>query len=345
MKRFPKVVSSFIFGVSVVGCGGGGGGSTTQPTSQVVVQPVVTVQSSSISSIVTAVQPNTYAALSEEAFAFDLLNAERSRCGFGTLKANTQLNAAAKAHADYQLINNLDSHFEDASLYPNGFTGADPNARVLFQGYTNADRVGDLYSRRINSSTKVGHGLRGVRNLLAAPYHLSSVVSLYRDVGISVRSNTDVASSNPAVVFQTNLAYKNAEGPQLQAGDEVITYPCEGSSGLNRQMAAETPNPVPGRNLATSPLGPSIYVQLREGNVLTITRATMTQKSSGAVILLRTPVTSTNDVHGIYKSHQGMLTADAPVAVNSEFNVLIEGTNNGVAFTPKSFMFTTGSGG
>ena len=202
MKRFPKVVSSFIFGVSVVGCGGGGGGSTTQPTSQVVVQPVVTVQSSSISSIVTAVQPNTYAALSEEAFAFDLLNAERSRCGFGTLKANNQLNAAAKAHADYQLINNLNSHFENASLYPNGFTGADPNARVLLQGYTDAGLVGDEITRLNGISSKTGWGSRGLRYLLAAPYHLSGLVSLYRDVGISVRSNTDVASSNPAVVFQ-----------------------------------------------------------------------------------------------------------------------------------------------
>ena len=341
MKRFPKVVSSFIFGVSVVACGGGGG-STTQPTSQVVVQPVVTVQ---LSSIVTAVQTNTYTALSEEAFAFDLLNAERSRCGFGTLKANSQLNAAAKAHADYQLINNLDSHFEDASLYPNGFTGVNSAARVLFQGYTEAGSVADEYAYAQGLTSKTGVGAKGIRGLLAAPYHLVGMTGGFRDVGIAVRSSTDVAASNPAVFLHTNLAFKTSEGAQLQAGDEVKTYPCDGSTGLDRRLTSEAPNPVPGRNLATSPLGPSIYVQLREGNVLTITRATMTQKSSGAVILLRTPVTSTNDVHGIYKSHQGMLTADAPVAVNSEFNVLIEGTNNGVAFTPKSFMFTTGSGG
>jgi hypothetical protein len=349
MKRFFTFAATVVFGIVGVGCGGGGGGSdpapvaVAQPAGQaVVVQPVLVLAPSTI---VTVAATNSYPALSEESLAFELLNAERGRCGFGTVFANTQLNGAAKAHADYQLINNLDSHSENASLYPNGFTGVDGAARVLFQGYTGAGAVADEYTFAPGVTSKTGIGTNGIRALLAAPYHLSGVMSGYRDVGIAIRSSTDVSATNPAVFAHINAAYKIAAGPQLQAGDEVKTYPCDGSTGLNRRLASEVPNPVPGRNLATNPLGPSIYVQLREGNALTITRATMTQKSNGAVVVLRSPVISTNDTNAVYKGHQGVVTADAPVATNSDFIVTIEGTNNGTAFPAKSFTFTTGVGG
>ena len=133
------------------------------------------------------------------------------------------------------------------------------------------------------------------------------------------------------------------------ASADINTYPCAGSTGVNRKMSAEAPNPVPGRDLIASSLGLSVYIQVRDGNVLTITSASMTQVSTGLPVTLRAPVISANDPYapcstGCFKANQAYIVADAPMQINSAFQVNIAGTNNGTAFT-RSFTFTAGSGG
>lgn len=87
-------------------CGGGGGGDTTStaaptPTGDNTPAPVVPVMPVAPppdpvvnASIVTSVPVPTYAAASEELAAFNLLNAERERCGFGLMAQNTALDMA-----------------------------------------------------------------------------------------------------------------------------------------------------------------------------------------------------------------------------------------------------------
>lgn len=297
-----------------------------------------------VSTIVTTVAAPTYAVASEELSAYSLLNAQRTSCGFGSLAQNSMLDAAALAHNDYQLRNNVSSHYESATLFPLGFTGVTPTDRVLAQGYTNAGDVGDEYSINRGRSIKTGEGADAIRGLLNAPYHLMGLMTGFREVGISVRSNTDVGTTNANVYTHLNLAYKAAAGQQLIASGEVKTYPCEGSVGLNRQLQNETPNPVPGRNLATTPLGTAIYVQVRDGDVLTLTSASLTQISTGLPVVLRTPMNAANDPNEILKGHQAFILADSPMAANASFQAIINGTNNGVAFS-RTFTFTTGSGG
>jgi hypothetical protein len=90
-------------------------------------------------------------------------------------------------------------------------------------------------------------------------------------------------------------------------------------------------------------LGGSVFVQLRYGNTLAITSATMTQVSNGATVILRTPVTSANSGNA-FLSHQGYVAADAPLLANTAYQVTINGSNNGTAFS-RTFTFTTGTGG
>ena len=104
---------------SIAACGGGGGGSTGGVAAPAA--PVVQVTAQLVTSVPT---PN-YGAASEELIAFNYLNAERARCGFGKLAQSVPLDKAAKAHADYQLINTFLGHFENAAQYPNGFTGVE----------------------------------------------------------------------------------------------------------------------------------------------------------------------------------------------------------------------------
>ena len=348
--------------VLLAACGGGGGGGDSGTSAaqaaaaQVAADAAAATTAAAAASaaaaaaaIVAAAPPSSYAAGSEELAAFNLLNFERGRCGFGQLTQNTPLDAAAKAHADYQVLNNVLTHVENRTTTPRGFTGINPIDRVLAQGYTGVGGVTDEIVGLYGTTTKTGAGASGVRGLLSAPYHLRGLVGGYRDVGLSVRSSTDLGTNTPTVILQLNAAYKAATGPQLPGSGDVNTYPCEGTTGVNRQLANESPNPIPGRDLAVNPLGAVVYVGLREGNVLRINNVAMTQVSNGRSITLRAPITSANDpyspcLEGCFKPHQAYVAADAPLQANSAFQVIINGTNNGAAFS-RSFTFNTGSGG
>lgn len=292
--------------------------------------------------------PQPYLAGSEELAAYTLLNAERGRCGFGLLTANSQLDAAARSHADYQLINNRNSHTEDPRVLE-GFTGVEPESRVRFQGYTGAGGVTDEYAFYTSSSpirSVRGLGESGVRALLNAPYHLNGLMSGYRDVGFAVRSTADVGRGANGAFVQINAAYKANVGPQQLGATDVRTYPCEGASGIGRMLSNESPNPVPGRDLSANPLGSSVYIAVREGNTLAITNASIKDALTGQSAILRVPVTATNDPYGpclsgCFKSHQGYIVADTPLQPGTAYTVSISGTNNGAAFN-RTFTFTTG---
>lgn len=288
-----------------------------------------------------------YAAGSEDLAAFTLLNAEREHCGFGKLAQNAQLDAAARAHADYQVINSVISHLEVAGKP--GFTGASPTDRIAAAGYADAGANADEIAGFIGTSQKAGLGEPALRNLLNAPYHLQGLMSGFRDVGLSVRSSADTGAGSATVLLQINAAYQRSVGPQLFAGTEVHTYPCEGTSGVNFKLANEEPNPVLGRDLSTTPLGSSVYVAGRVGNVIGISSASMIQISTGQPVTLRAPVTAANDPHGpcaagCFQSHQAYVAADAPLQPNTAYQVTINGTNNRVQFS-RTFRFSTGTGG
>ncbi len=325
-------------------CGGGGGGDSASSSAASTAADAAAVSAAAASGTPTP----AYVTGSEELAALNLLNAERSRCGFGQLAQQAQLDAAAKAHADYQIINNLLTHVEDRTAFPNGFSGVSALDRVIAKGYTGVGGVTDEIVGLFGTSVKTGAGASGIRGLLSAPYHLRGLVGPFRDIGISVRSNTDVGTSAPKVFLQIDAAYKSAVGPQSLAASDVNTYPCEGTTGVNRQLSNESPNPVPGRDLSVNPLGAVVYIGTREGNTLQISSASMLQVSTGSPVALRAPITAATDPYspcseGCFKSHQAYVAANAPLQANAAYQVMITGSNNGAAFS-RVFTFTTGSG-
>lgn len=331
-------------------CGGGDGASplpAVLPAQAATPAPPASPNPSTVAAVAAT---SGYLAGSEELAAYQLLNAERGRCGFGLLAASAPLNAAARAHADYQIINNLNSHLENANQFPEGFTGAEPAARVRAQGYTDLGGVTDEFAFFTSNNpvqSKRGIGELGIRALLNAPYHLNGLMSGYRDVGIAVRSNEDTGKGQRGVFVQINAAYTASAGPQQLGSSGVQTYPCEGTGGVSRQLTNETPNPVPGRDLGTAPLGSTVFIAVREGNRLAITSAAMTRTATGETVILRRPVTSENDPYGpcqtgCFGPHQAYVVPDAPLLANVAYTVMVSGTNNGRAFS-RSFTFSTGS--
>jgi uncharacterized protein YkwD len=357
------------------GCGGGGGsapvstapvtptGSVVAPSPVVtspvatvtpvaVVTPVVTTTVSLQVPIVTDVPAPTYAAGSEELAAFNLLNAERSRCGFGKLAQNAQVDLAANSHADWQLKNGAYGHFETEGtpLY----TGSTLEQRLVSAGYAASPQLfnrNEVLSASF-SPDKSGFGVVGVRGLLAAPYHLVGMMRNDLDVGIAVRSGRDVSGSPLDYTYLViDMAHKYpppvtgsvlrlyGQAPNMGS---VRTYPCDGSLGLSTMLRGENPSPTPGRNLAASPVGASVAIVLDVGRTLTFKAAAMTNAVTGAsVSLLPVDNYKVNATNYLY-ANEGFITADQPLAAFTAYKVNITGEDNGIAFT-KAFTFTTGA--
>lgn len=337
MFRTYGLIAAFLF--VLTGCGGGGGGSDGSADNGNTTPDVPQIQPSSL---VTSIQQPTYSTNSDELAAFSLLNTERDRCGLGKLAQSTTADVATAGHALWNVTNGFTSHYQAPNT--TAFTGVSPFDRLVASGYgsTGSFMANESIFSRTNSDPS-GMALTGTRLLLNAPYHALVMLDGYRDVGVKVLSSNDVpGASTPQVTVGYKFAYKYDQGAQLLAGDAVSTYPCEGTTNVSHQLTNESPNPVPGRNLAQQPLGSSIMILVRQGQTLNITSATLTNLATGAAVTLRTPSTSTTDPNNALQSHQAFVSADAPLDALTQYQASISGTNNGRPFS-RTFSFTTGS--
>ena len=347
--------------LGLAGCGGGGGGSSpaasatnytatcadnTTQTSTVSNADALGKCSAGISTIVNVPLPaaSTYAAngQTEELAAFNFLNSERSRCGFGTLRQSAALDAAGKAHADWMIANNIASHSESAGT--TGYTGVGPDARDAFAGYLNPGMVNEGFVQYSGVTNKQGYGVSGLRTLLNAPFHAAGMLLYWRDVGIAVRSTPDIA--NPlmqGVVVDFEYGYTNSSGSQLLSSSDVVTYPCQGTTGTDVRMIEETPNPFTNadgspRNLYANPIGGIVTIQVRNGNTIAINNASMINVATGETVPMFAPQAP------FFMQNSALVGADVPLLPNTAYQVTINGLNNGAAFS-RTFTFTTGTGG
>ena len=140
----------------------------------------------------------------------------------GLLAQSIQLDAADKAHINYQITNNTASHFENPMQFPTGFTGIDAVDRAKFQGYVNIGKITDEFAFT-NVIKRVNFGEFGIRSLLNAPYYMSGLMGNCCDAGLSVRANnepTPIGVSN-RTLLHANLSYKTTTGPQQIATVDV----------------------------------------------------------------------------------------------------------------------------
>ena len=333
--------------VALTACGGGSDASSTPPVSTMPVSTVplaTTTPPASTGSIVTVVTAPNYAPIQEESSAYATLNAERLRCGFGLLAQNTKLDTAARGHATWLLSNNYSGHFQiTPSLL---FTGARPENRMANAGYSSGTSFLSTESEFDAGGGKTGQGIAGVRSLLNAPYHLMGMLRGFKEVGISVMDKNDlVLTPNNRFVVNIDLATDVYQAPVTGT---VRTYPCEGSIGMARSLINETPNPVPGRDLRLNPLGTSIGVVVDTGHTLVISSASMVKATTGTSVPLLNPVVGSTDYYTLkgvqyMNNNEGFISASEPLEAGTLYRVTFSGSDNGVAFQPRTFTFTTGS--
>jgi hypothetical protein len=247
------------------------------------------------------------------------------------------------AHARWNLINNQVSHVEDGATFPNGFTGATPYARANFQGYTGIYQVGEVIATR-STLSKAQLGEFSIRGLLNAPFHLAHLMGSYTEVGFAIQSAQDVGMTVGNAQLVANLGYSSAAGRQEPASDVVQTYPCDGSTGVNFSLTGENPNPVPGRNLASDPLGVSVFIRVRSGQSLNVASASLNETDSGLSVELRGMVGGTNGVAdnilNLFNTSRGYIAANHALKPDTRYSMVIEGTNDGKPFR-KNFIFRT----
>jgi uncharacterized protein YkwD len=325
---------SILAAAILAACGGGGGDAPASPQSPTTA-PVPT-------GVVTLPTPvDTYTAGGEQKNAFNLLNQERKNCGFGALTQNIQLDQSASAHAKFLVENSLNYGHNEAAGLP-FFTGLSETERAAAAGYTGP--VGAVLATA-SGPTPTDSSLRTtqqVRALLSAPYHLSTMVDSYAEVGVGFSQKQVPGNLEKRAL---NMTLGGLQGTNELADDQVYTYPCSGSSGVNRSLANETPNPIP-LNLVQdyTKYGTPIVVKVRAGKMLKLTSVALTPAVGGSSIATIIVDQSNDPQRGtLMRTNTAYILPMVPLLPLTSYALTVSGASDGVIFT-KTFAqpFTTG---
>jgi uncharacterized protein YkwD len=316
----------FLAAAMLTACGGGGGSSSVPAPSPLAAtpSPLAATPSASVSTIITNVPTPTYAVGSSLKAAFDLLNAEISNCGFGKMAQDVNLDVAAAQHVNYSLLNNDPDHYETVGRP--GFTGLAPADQANAAGYS-SPYVGQEMAFETTA-------IKNIRGLLSSPYHLSGLVYGFRDIGIFY--NSTPTSQLVQRVFVVDLGIKNnGVNYQKPPVGTVLTYPCQGSTGIAKDFYED----VNWAGTGTGVGGHPVHITAPNGEVLVITSASITPVGGGVVPVQ--VITSANDPQKFLMKNQAFVIPPSSLQSNTTYRVQISGTVAGVPFT-KDFTETTG---
>jgi hypothetical protein len=370
---FLATALAVVTGLTACGGGGGGGSANTFTAScsdgttktSSVSQADAQSQCSTASTALSTNTPTANYASSDKLNVFNQLNADRLRCGFGSMQQNTKLDTAAQGHSDYMALNTLDpTHTQTSSLL--GFTGTTLTDRLAAAGYSYT--IASEALNRVDYGTWFTQGgsvfpqsatplaaTNNLRRLYSTVYHLSGLMSGYREVGIGV-SIKDTTGGGYTSFLKYVVIEEGTPSTQLNqriASDALVTFPCEGVSGLNPYFGPENPNPFPSVDLSATPYGTPVYLMSAIGTNLTVTSSSITQRGVGPVPT--TQVNTTNDPMASgsldrLASNQVFVVPTTHLANNATYDVVLSGTNSGLitatnptgSFT-RSFSFQTGT--
>ncbi|MGF6348146.1 hypothetical protein [Variovorax sp. W2I14] len=353
--RVPAI--SIIAAIVLTACGGGGGGgggsalpfalpatqTPAQPTTQPETPPPAT------NTLQTEAPAPTYSADSGELAAFKYLQSARSACGFGVLRQNVKLDAAALSHSRYLIAagdetKTVTGHGEVDTANP-FFTGNSPADRGAFAGYgQNVTEDLSAYTNLFSDKTQAQlpspseRGAIAMRGLLNTVAHLSGVMSAGQEVGFgSDIKNYEAANgtfTSLRVDYRFGLLVGSQQGTQLLGAGNVATYPCATSVDLDFAFApaTEDPNPFPEITDPLVKVGPPIYIRADADAILKVNSFVL-KDSAGEKITVRTDV-------GAIGKHEFFMVPSSPLQPGATYNVIFEGTANGKNFN-KSFSFKT----
>jgi hypothetical protein len=296
--------------------------------------------------------PSTDIFAADKLAVFNMLNDDRARCGFGKVAQASKLDQAAQLHSDYIARTKLgNDHLQQVGLP--GFTGVTPGNRIeaIGYGFSFATEImhqgdwGSIFGSGINVNNRPVNEFKAT-NLLkdhySSIYHLSGAMSRNTEVGIGIstyRNTMGTLNTKIQVIDFATPSQLNQAGQQMGEND-IATFPCQGTTGVIPSFIGEAPDPFPLVDLEASPYGQPVYLRAVIGNTLQITSGSIRLRNGSAVQTLI--FDAKNDPNKKVTANEGFLVPTQRLADNSTYDVVINGTNNGVTFV-KSFSFTTGT--
>jgi hypothetical protein len=341
MTRLNTLSLSLILSLGLLACGGGGGDTTAvTPTP---VPPPVTVP----------IPASSYVAGSAELGGYTVLQQARVLCGFGALKQDTRLDAAALNHARYLTSISIASgtsvlsHYEDITTDPY-YTGFYPWDRTVITGY--GDRVAEVLEATVwdydTSNPPVfpsllQRGTDSMRSLLNTVYHLTGAMYAGTDVGFGTDLQTvatDTTSRREEYRFGSLNGFQTST-VTLGSGN-VATYPCQGSTAIPPTFvpANESPNPFPSMTSTSQTVGPPVYLKVDDGQVLKVTSSNVSQNG---ISVPTTVLTAANDPNNYLDANEVFVIPTVALIPYTTYTVSLAGTINSTPFN-RSFTMSTG---
>lgn len=345
-RRLHLIGLTCVAAAVLAACGGGGDSSTgtgTQTPSAGTLQHVPQV---------TSVPAATYPAGSPELEAFNTINATRAQCGFGQLAQDTRLDTATMKHSNYMLGNHSEfGHYESNKADP-WFSGYSPDERMIAAGYPAGGTLSEGMSGG-DMDNRINLARYAVATLLSAPYHGLDILSNRLHIGLSFQKKVNPAYTQNSTFVATfnygspaNAAYQSMV--QDLPSNDVLTYPCAGTQVQETNFTGEVPNPLPGRNTLTNPVGQPIYVVAKKGSGLVINSIKLTQQSTGKDVPLMAPRYSATELFPgtsgqfghAYIMDWAFVFPDVGLEKNTLYRVDLTATVSG-KLVAKSFTYST----
>ena len=340
-------LSALAVSLLVGACGGGGGSDVSNPGA------VPATPSTVSRPLAVTVAGSTYANGTAELGGWNTLQQARVLCGFGALKQNAQLDAAARSHALYltsvSTTESILSHYETITSNPH-YTGYNPWDRTQYQGY--GTQIAEILSSTTWNydsrnppvfPTMEQRGADAMVNLLNTVYHLSGAMYDGADVGFGadIRIYANATARREEFRFGALNGFKLSSQRVKLGSAKVVTYPCEGSTNIPPAFvpAYESPNPFPTMTSTSQSVGPPIYLKVDAGQRLTLTASSV---SVGAVQIATQVLTAANDPHKEISSNEVFVVPLTALAANTNYQVILNGAVNGTPFS-RSFTMRTGN--
>lgn len=369
---YKKTILVTSFSTLLAACGGGGGsdggGSTSGNTTTAA--PVV-IPTAPISTELLATVTNTPVTSSPSAGitqnVLTTLNANRHQCGFGALTYNDELEKAAANHANYLGYVSTQNKTSYGSHIENSVTG------LTATGTENPYYTGYSVSERIKTNTTKGEKAQSVSydasmaaenlslltltttntaidtnavsqamltGLLAAPYHMRSLVSPnLSQIGINYNQVTwqNTTSNDILSILEMVSASPNGQVPVTTT--DLLSYPCQGSTGTAYELINESPNPIPSRDLEQNPVGQPIYLLAPSNKTITNVTATLAVQGVSASNL--TILTQANDPNKLIKANEAFIIPEIKLRPATTYTVSYTVTYSTGEQITKSFDFST----
>ena len=369
-QRFNKGLTILAIGVLVSACGGGGGGDSESVPS-----------GDSTNSL--KVENKEYQ--SESLLASNKISLQRQACGLNGLEHDDDLATLSKSHANYlQYLYShgaafdYDQHSESVAVGNERISGS---ANPYFTGETVGKRraASGFYptlsiSENVGGFTMVnGGGIvltpsqaanNIIKNLLAAPYHLESLMEPEKTMtGTSLFAYTpyggSVKNSKAYILVNSSVSPRSV----IKSDDRnIFTYPCDGVTDTVTALWQESPSPVQGtgRNLQTDPIGQPIYVHVPAATDIKVSNVKIrdTKRNTNVAVQI---VDTENDPHkgsshqmdrnkayilpitdGINSCNKSTSNNNCGLNSHTKYQVSFDVMIDNKEMQSKSFTFTTG---